>query len=174
MHTDRGTHTYFIVSAWVRLRVTGPCGCTLVRVDSVCGVGLWDGHHSAILWHLGLLCEFINGCGKRVAGFQQTWRYAINSPIDIPILISITVPGMATRLVFRVPGSAGTAGREPSMDTVSWELVREMTSGDFLFLCKAFWMEAGSVGRLASWWNTLRLRMMAYTRLQFPGGGVNE
>lgn len=56
------------------------------------------------------------------------------------------------------------------MDTVSWELVREMTSGDFLFLCRAFWMEAGSEGRLANWWNTLRLRMMAYTRLQFPGG----
>lgn len=56
------------------------------------------------------------------------------------------------------------------MDTVSWELVREMTSGDFLFLCKAFWMEAASEGRLANWWNTLRLRMIAYTRLQFPGG----
>lgn len=58
------------------------------------------------------------------------------------------------------------------MDTVSWELVREMTSGDFFFLCRAFWMEAGSEGRLANWWNTLRLRMMAYTRLQFPGGRV--
>lgn len=31
-------------------------------------------------------------------------------------------------------------------------------------------MEAGSEGRLANWWNTLRLRMMAYTKLQFPGG----
>lgn len=81
-----------------------------------------------------------------------------------------SVPGIATRLAFSVPGSAGTAGWEPSMDTVSWELVREMTSGDFLFLCRAFWMEAGSEGRLANWWNTLRLRMMAYTRLQFPGG----
>lgn len=79
-------------------------------------------------------------------------------------------PGMATRLAFSVPGSAGTAGCEPSMDTVSWELVREMTSGDFLFLCRAFWMEAASDGRLANWWNTLRLRMIAYTRLQFPGG----
>lgn len=79
------------------------------------------------------------------------------------------LPGMATRLALRVPGSAGTAGCEPSMDTVSWELVREMTSGDFLFLCRAFWMEAASAGRLANWWNTLRLRMMAYTRLQFPG-----
>lgn len=80
------------------------------------------------------------------------------------------VPGMATRLALSVPGSAGTAGCEPSMDTVSWELVREMTSGDFLFLCRAFWIEAESAGRLANWWNTLRLRMMAYTRLQFPGG----
>lgn len=79
-------------------------------------------------------------------------------------------PGMATRLALSVPGSAGTAGCEPSMDTVSWELVREMTSGDFLFLCRPFWMDAASDGRLANWWNTLRLRMMAYTRLQFPGG----
>lgn len=71
------------------------------------------------------------------------------------------VPGIATRLAFSVPGSAGTAGWEPSMDTVSWELVREITSGDFFFLCKAFWIVAGSEGRLASWWNTLRLRMMA-------------
>ena len=77
---------------------------------------------------------------------------------------------MATRLVFSVPGSAGTAGWEPSMDTVSWELVREMASGDFFFLCRAFWIEAGSEAMFASWWNTLRLRMMAYTRLQLPGG----
>lgn len=49
-----------------------------------------------------------------------------------------------------------------------------MTSGDFLFLCRAFWMEAGSEGRLANWWNTLRLRMMAYTRLQFPGGRADR
>lgn len=77
---------------------------------------------------------------------------------------------MATRLALSVPGSAGMAGCEPSMDTVSWELVREMTSGDFLFLCRAFWMEPASDGKLANWWNTLRLRMMAYTRLQFPEG----
>lgn len=75
---------------------------------------------------------------------------------------------MATRLAFSVPGSAGTAGLDPSMDTVSWELVRDIAFGDFLFLCKAFWMVAGSEGRLASWWKTLRFRMMAYTKLQLP------
>lgn len=68
---------------------------------------------------------------------------------------------MATRLVFSVPGSAGTAGWDPSMDTVSWELVREMTSGDFFFRCRAFWMEAASEGRLANWWKTFLLRMIA-------------
>ena len=89
----------------------------------------------------------------------------VESSLDVRVR---SVPGIATRLVFRVPGSAGTAGREPSMETVSWELVREMASGDFLFLCKAFWMEPGSDGRLTSWWNTLRFRMMAYTKLQLP------
>lgn len=63
----------------------------------------------------------------------------------------IIIPGIATRLAFRVPGSAGTAGREPSMETVSWEFVREIKSGDFFFFCKAFWIEAGSEARLASW-----------------------
>lgn len=61
------------------------------------------------------------------------------------------LPGIATRLAFSVPGSAGTAGREPTMEIVSWELVREIVSGDFLFFCRAFWMDAESVGRLASW-----------------------
>ncbi len=69
-------------------------------------------------------------------------------------------------------GSAGTAGREPSMDTVSCELVREIASGDFLFLCKAFWMVLGSEVRLASWWKTLRFRMMAYTKLQLPDQNI--
>lgn len=78
------------------------------------------------------------------------------------------LPGMATRLAFNVPGSAGAAGREPSMEIVCWELVREMALGDFLFFWSAFWMVAESVGRLASWWKTLRLRMMAYTKLQLP------
>lgn len=78
---------------------------------------------------------------------------------------------MASKLVFRVPGSAGTAGLEPSMDSVStMELVRD--TPDFFFLCSAFWMDAVSDGRLASWWKTLRFRMMAYTRLELPERGV--
>lgn len=81
-----------------------------------------------------------------------------------------SVPGVAARLVFTVPGSAGAAGLEPSMDTVSCELVREMASGGRFLRCRAFWMEVESDGRLASWWKTERLRMMAYTKLQLPGG----
>lgn len=73
---------------------------------------------------------------------------------------------MASRLALSVPGSAGTAGLEPSMDTVSMEFVLEIP--DFFFLCRAFWIDAMSDGRLASWWKTFLFRMMAYTRLQFP------
>ena len=74
---------------------------------------------------------------------------------------------MASRLVFRVPGSAGTAGLEPSMDSGSaMELARD--TPDFFFFCRAFWMDAVSDGRLASWWKTFRFLMMAYTRLELP------
>lgn len=75
------------------------------------------------------------------------------------------LPGVASKLALRVPGSAGAAGLEPSMDSLSIDLILEIP--DF-FLCRTFWIEATSVGRLASWWKTLRLRMMAYTRLEFP------
>lgn len=70
-------------------------------------------------------------------------------------------PGVATRLVLRVPGSAGTAGREPSMEAPSCEPVRDKGSGARRRRCSALWMAGGSVGRLASWWKTLRFRMMA-------------
>ena len=81
---------------------------------------------------------------------------------------------MASRLAFRVPGSAGAAGLDPSMACVSVEWVREAAGMLFLFRCNAFWMEAVSVGRLASWWKMLRLRMMAYTRLKFPARANNR
>lgn len=50
------------------------------------------------------------------------------------------VPGMATRLALSVPGSAGMAGRDPSMEMVSWELIREITAVVVFFLffiCRA-------------------------------------
>lgn len=78
------------------------------------------------------------------------------------------VPGVASKLAFRVPGSAGTAGLEPSMDSFSAELVLEIPDFFSFFLCRAFWIDGASEGRLASWWKTFRLRMMAYTRLQLP------
>lgn len=79
-------------------------------------------------------------------------------------------PGVATKLVLRVPGSAGAAGREPSMEVPSCEPLRDRGSGARRRRCRAFWMAGGSAGRLASWWKTLRFRMMAYTRLELPAG----
>lgn len=58
---------------------------------------------------------------------------------------------MAIRLVFNVPGSAGAAGREPSMDAPSWELVRDRGSAVFFFLWRARWMDGVSDGRFANW-----------------------
>lgn len=52
------------------------------------------------------------------------------------LLRSNYIPGVASKLVLRVPGSAGTAGLEPSMDSYSVELVLEIP--DFFFLCRAF------------------------------------
>lgn len=72
-----------------------------------------------------------------------------------------TGPGVATRLVLRVPGSAGAAGWDPSMEAPSCEPARDKGSGGRRRRCSALWMAGGSVGRLASWWKTLRFRMMA-------------
>lgn len=83
----------------------------------------------------------------------------------------LLLPGVASKLALRVPGSAGPAGLEPSMDS-SAALVPE--TPDFFLLWEAFWMDAASVGRLASWWKTFLLRMMAYTRLEFPVGDTSE
>lgn len=83
-----------------------------------------------------------------------------------------SIPGVASKLALRVPGFAGTAGLEPTVD--SWEMDLDLETPDFLFLCTAFWMDAMSDGRLAKWWKTLRFRMMAYTRLKLPAewGGI--
>ena len=78
-----------------------------------------------------------------------------------PLPAVSTGPGVATRLVLRVPGSAGTAGRDPSMEAPSCEPARDKGSGGRRRRCSALWMAGGSVGRLASWWKTLRFRMMA-------------
>lgn len=77
---------------------------------------------------------------------------------------------MASKLALSLPGSAGTAGLEPSMDSGIIEL--DLETPDFFFLCRAFWIDTVSDGRLANWWKTLRFRMMAYTRLQLPVRGI--
>lgn len=81
-------------------------------------------------------------------------------------------PGVASKLALSVPGSAGAAGLEPSMGSGVIQL--DLDTPDFFFLCRAFWMEPISNGRLASWWKTLRFRMIAYTRLQLPVGGGGQ
>lgn len=68
MDTHTYTHTqnsYLIVSAWVWLCVTGPSDCTLVCVDCVWGVCLWNWNHGTILWHLRLLSQFVNAWRKK-------------------------------------------------------------------------------------------------------------
>lgn len=70
------------------------------------------------------------------------------------------VPGVASKLALRVPGSAGTAGLEPSMDLFSTEFILEIP-GFFFFFCSARWMDSASDARLARWWKTFLLRMMA-------------
>lgn len=83
-----------------------------------------------------------------------------------------SIPGVASKLALRVPGFGGTAGLEPTVD--SWDMDLDLETPDLLFLCRAFWMDAMSDGRLAKWWKTLRFRMMAYTRLKLPAerGGI--
>lgn len=75
--------------------------------------------------------------------------------------------GVAARETLRVPGSASAAGVAPSI--VSGSL--DSLGGWFNFfplLLNALAMAEWSVGRLANWWNTFRLRMIVYTRLELP------
>lgn len=88
--------------------------------------------------------------------------------MQISYLNFTVTPGVASKLALSVPGSAGTAGLKPSMDSETMELDLEVPN--FFFLCRAFWMDAMSHGRLANWWKTLLFRMMAYTTLQLPEG----
>lgn len=47
------------------------------------------------------------------------------------------------------------------MEAPSCEPARDKGSGGRRRRCSALWIAGGSVGRLASWWKTLRFRMMA-------------
>lgn len=55
--------------------------------------------------------------------------------LSMYVFLPNLIPGVASKLVLSVPGSAGTAGLEPSMDPVSIELVLEIP--DFFFFCTA-------------------------------------
>ena len=72
----------------------------------------------------------------------------------------INLPGVAASVALSVPGSASEAGMEPSIDgKVS------LSGGGVAFtlrprLVRARAIELWSTGRLASWWNTLRLRII--------------
>ena len=74
---------------------------------------------------------------------------------------------MAASVTLSVPGSASRAGCAPSMVWGSW-VFSGGGANFFPRLVMALAMEEWSMGRLASWWNTLRLRMMVYTRLALP------
>ncbi len=100
--------------------------------------------------------------------FAVKWQEFFDNCCEPSVGLVIWLPGVASKLALSVPGSAGTAGLEPSMDLVSMELVLEIP--DFFFFCRAFWIDAVSDGRLASWWKTFRFRMIVYTRLQLPDG----
>lgn len=73
---------------------------------------------------------------------------------------------MASKLASNIPDSAATGTLE--LSAVSDVTETDLEMPDFLFFCRAFWMDVVSDGRLASWWKTLRFRMMVYTRLELP------
>lgn len=75
-------------------------------------------------------------------------------------------PGVASKLALNILESAATGTLE--LSAVSDVTETDLEMPDFLFFCRTFWMDAVSDGRLASWWKTLRFRMMAYTRLELP------
>ncbi len=69
-----------------------------------------------------------------------------------------------------MPGSASVAGVEPSIDGWSgWSAtVLGFATLPRPRLVSARAMDEWSAGRLASWWNTLRFRMIVYTKLELP------
>lgn len=81
-------------------------------------------------------------------------------------------PGVASKLALNILESAAPGTLELSAVSEVTEMDLEMP--DFLFFCRAFWMDAVSDGRLANWWKTLRFRMMAYTRLELPVRQIEE
>ncbi len=78
------------------------------------------------------------------------------------------IPGVAASVAFSVPGSASWAGTEPSMEGASVGSVWDWVNF-FPRFVSALAMAEWSVARLASWWNTFRLRMMVYTKFELPG-----
>ena len=77
------------------------------------------------------------------------------------------LPGVAANVAFNVPGSASEAGTDPSIDGSSSAPEPDCT--DFLLrFVRALAMDEWSVGRLASWWKIVRLRMIVYTRFELP------
>lgn len=74
--------------------------------------------------------------------------------------------GVAARETLSVPGSASNAGMAPSI-CGSFESTWVWTNFFPRFVI-ALAIAEWSVERLASWWKTLRLRMMVYTKLELP------
>lgn len=81
-------------------------------------------------------------------------------------------PGVASKLALNILVSSATGTREVS--AVSAVTETDAETADFLLFCRAFWTDAVSDGRLASWWKRLRFRMMAYTRLELPKRQIQE
>ncbi len=114
--------------------------------------------------------------------FKEMWMETATGLLTVNILRwkSTTVydevgcvRGMAFKLAFRVPVWTGVLLYGPSLQAVLYGLLVSMKTALWvllllLFFCRAFWIELTSVGRLASWWKRLRLRMMPYTRLKLP------
>lgn len=84
----------------------------------------------------------------------------------------LSIPGVASKLALNILDSDAAGALELSDGSDVTELDLEIP--DLLFFCRAFWMDAVSDGRLASWWKTLRFRMMAYTRLELPVRQIQE
>lgn len=78
---------------------------------------------------------------------------------------------MASKLALRPPVLAGATGLEPVEEKEEEDRDLDRETPDFFLLCRAFWMDDMSEGRLARWWKVLRFRMMAYTRLKLPEEG---
>jgi len=77
------------------------------------------------------------------------------------------LPGVAANVAFSVPGSASEAGTDPSIEGSSSPAEPDCTDLRLRFV-RALAMDEWSVGRLASWWKIVRLRMIVYTRFELP------